>query len=53
MPPSRISTVMAVAEQKTAAHFYAELQHELDANEALRAFTLLRLTADNTGATVE
>lgn len=47
------STVMAVAEQKTAAHFYAELQHELDANEALRAFTLLRLTADNTGATVE
>lgn len=47
------STVMAVAEKQTAGHFYAELQHELDANEALRAFTLLRLTADNAGAAVE
>lgn len=47
------STVMAVAEKQTAEHFYAELQHELDANEALQAFSLLRLTADNTGATME
>ena len=50
------STVMAVAERAGAAEFYRKLEQGLEALEGLdgcEAFTLLRLDADNTGATVE
>ena len=50
------STVMAVAERSGADAFYTRLEQGLEALEGLdgcEAFTLLRLDADNTGATVE
>ena len=50
------STVMAVAERAEAERFYAGLRAGLETLEGLdgcEAFTLLRLDADNTGATVE
>lgn len=50
------STVMAVAERSEADRFYAELEKGLETLEGLdgcEAFTLLRLDADNTGATVK
>ncbi len=50
------STVMAVAERSDAESFYAGLEQGLERLEGLdgcEAFTLLRLDADNTGATVE
>ncbi len=50
------STVMAVAERADAARFYNGAEKALEALEGLdgcEAFTLLRLDADNTGATVE
>ena len=50
------STVMAVAERADAEAFYAGLQQGLEGLEGLdgcEAFTLLRLDADNVGATVE
>lgn len=50
------STVMAVAERADAAQFYAGAEQALERLEGLdgcEAFTLLRLDADNTGATVE
>lgn len=50
------STVMAVAERGGAESFYSSMQAGLEALEGLdgcEEFTLLRLSADNTGATVE
>ena len=50
------STVMAVGEKATAEKFYSKLEKGLELLEGLdgcEAFTLLRLDADNTGATVE
>ena len=50
------STVMAVAEKAEAEKFYSKLEKGLELLEGLdgcEAFTLLRLDADNTGATVE
>ena len=50
------STVMAVAEKADAEKFYTKLEKGLELLEGLdgcEAFTLLRLDADNTGATVE
>ena len=50
------STVMAVAEKANAEKFYSKLEKGLELLEGLdgcEAFTLLRLDADNTGATVE
>ena len=50
------STVMAVAERADAEGFYKGLEAGLEQLEGLdgcEAFTLLRLDADNTGATVE
>ena len=50
------STVMAVAERSGAEEFYQRLEQGLVALEGLdgcEAFTLLRLDADNAGATVE
>ena len=50
------STVMAVAEKADAEKFYSKLEKGLELLEGLdgcEAFTLLRLDADNTGATVE
>ena len=50
------STVMAVAEKASAEKFYSKLEKGLELLEGLdgcEAFTLLRLDADNTGATVE
>lgn len=50
------STVMAVAERADAERFYAGAEQALERLEGLdgcEAFTLLRLDADNTGATVE
>ena len=50
------STVMAVAERTDAEEFYKGLEAGLEQLEGLdgcEAFTLLRLDADNTGATVE
>lgn len=50
------STVMAVAERADAERFYAGAERALERLEGLdgcEAFTLLRLDADNTGATVE
>ena len=50
------STVMAVAERADAEGFYKGLETGLEQLEGLdgcEAFTLLRLDADNTGATVE
>ena len=50
------STVMAVAERADAEEFYKGLEVGLEQLEGLdgcEAFTLLRLDADNTGATVE
>ena len=50
------STVMAVAERSGAEVFYAGLEKGLEQLEGLdgcEAFTLLRLDADNAGATVE
>lgn len=50
------STVMAVAERAQADRFYAGVEKALERLEGLdgcEAFTLLRLDADNTGATVE
>lgn len=47
------STIMAVAEQAEAASFYRGLEARLQQDEALRAFHLLRLTADNVGATIQ
>ena len=50
------STVMAVAERSGAEAFYAGLEKGLEQLEGLdgcEAFTLLRLDADNVGATVE
>lgn len=50
------STVMAVAERAGAAAFYDGVEKALESLEGLdgcEAFTLLRLDADNTGATVE
>ena len=50
------STVMAVAEKANAERFYSKLEKGLELLEGLdgcEAFTLLRLDADNTGATVE
>ena len=50
------STVMAVAERTDAEKFYKGLEAGLEQLEGLdgcEAFTLLRLDADNTGATVE
>ena len=47
---------MAVAERADADRFYAGLEQGLEQLEGLdgcEAFTLLRLDADNTGATVE
>ena len=48
------STVMAVAEKAEAEKFYSKLEKGLELLEGLdgcEAFTLLRLDADNTGAT--
>jgi homoserine kinase len=50
------STVMAVAERSDAETFYAGVEKALEQLEGLdgcEAFTLLRLDADNVGATVE
>lgn len=50
------STVMAVAERADAEQFYAGAEQALERLEGLdgcEAFTLLRLDADNIGATVE
>lgn len=50
------STVMAVAERADAERFYAGAERALERLEGLdgcEAFALLRLDADNTGATVE
>jgi homoserine kinase len=50
------STVMAVAERSEAETFYAGVEKALEQLEGLdgcEAFTLLRLDADNVGATVE
>ena len=50
------STVMAVAERTDAEEFYKGLEAGLEQLEGLdgcEAFTLLRLDADNAGATVE
>ena len=50
------STVMAVAEKADAEKFYTKLEKGLELLEGLdgcEAFTLLRLDADNTGATVD
>jgi homoserine kinase len=50
------STVMAVAERSNAEAFYAGVEKALEQLEGLdgcEAFTLLRLDADNVGATVE
>ena len=50
------STVMAVAERADAEEFYKGLEAGLEQLEGLdgcEAFTLLRLDADNAGATVE
>jgi homoserine kinase len=50
------STVMAVAERADAERFYSSAEKALERLEGLdgcEAFTLLRLNADNVGATVE
>ena len=50
------SAIMAVAEKADAEKFYTKLEKGLELLEGLdgcEAFTLLRLDADNTGATVE
>ena len=50
------STVMAVAEKADAEKFYTKLEKGLELLDGLdgcEAFTLLRLQADNVGATVE
>ncbi len=47
------STMMAVVEAAEADAFYKKVAQALGENEALAAFTMLPLSADNVGATVE
>ena len=46
------STIMAVVKKEKADAFFARMESALPADPKTKAFSLMRLTADNTGATV-